>query len=103
MSMEMMEEHTVCEAPEQPAIWSYPLEGLLAPGQRLALSPTLGVLVLIEQSAEDGPQVCGMHQFTPNELSVLLPLLSWYPDFAPYEYLLAHFESGSQQISDEQI
>jgi hypothetical protein len=95
-----MQEHI---SEEDTAIWYFPLEALLPASQRLALSRSLGILALIEQTAEDGPQMRAVQQFTPSELSVLLPLLAWYPDFAPYEHLMAHFESGSQQISEEQL
>src|SRR5207248_8695594 len=57
---------------------------------RLALSPSLGLLVLL--SCDDGvPSLVGAALFTESEMTVLLPLLEQYPHYCPNEVLLASF------------
>ncbi len=98
INLAMMERRST----EQPVIRHYRLEALLPAGQCLALQYPLGVLALFEQTTE-GSQMRAVQQFTPSELLVLVPMLSWYPEFTPYENLLAHFETGKLQLSDEVI
>ncbi|GHO48344.1 hypothetical protein [Ktedonospora formicarum] len=68
----------------------YVLEGLLPPGQVLALNSTFGILTVLK--TQGGlPQQGAMQQFTAAELGALLPLLTSYPHYCPYEVLMAGY------------
>lgn len=68
----------------------YSLDELLPAGQTLALNVLLGTLVLIANDTPY-PRLIAEQQFTPSELSQLVPLLNAYPHYCPYEVLLASF------------
>jgi len=71
----------------------FSLPGLLPDGQILALDTHLGTLSLL--SSEQGmPRLLLQQQFTTGELCMLLPLLDCYPNYCPYEVLLASFTTG---------
>lgn len=104
---------------EEEVIVYFPLDGLLPAGYRLAFYAPLGILTLLltpgsahgarkeeEQRQEEDPvigdhaRIAGMQRFTPSEASLLLPILTSYPDYCPMEVLLAHFSSSrvSEQV-----
>jgi hypothetical protein len=65
---------------------------LLPAGYSLALNTRLSTLALLwhdEDSAH--PTLVAEAQFSDNEMGVLVPLLQQYPNFCPYEILLANF------------
>ncbi len=71
----------------------FSLPGLLPADQTLALNGTLGTLSCLSYSHE-GPRLIAQQLFTSSELSVLRPLLESYPDYCPYEVLMASFSCG---------
>jgi hypothetical protein len=67
------------------------LEGLIA--GHFALDMSSGILAHL--TCEEGkPCLLAVQVFTPSELTMLRPLLEQYPNYCPYEVLLASF-SGS--------
>lgn len=74
--------------------------GLLAPEQALAFNTTLGTLSLLGWM-NDRPRLIIEEQFTPREISVLVPLLRAYPSYCPYELILASYEAG--RLTEETI
>jgi hypothetical protein len=74
--------------------------GLLAPEQALAFNTTLGTLSLLGWQ-NDRPRLIVEEQFTPSEISVLVPLLRAYPSYCPYELILASYEAG--RLTEETI
>lgn len=72
-------------------IMHYSLEELLPAGHSLALNVLLGTVSLIV-NAQPYPRLVAEQQFTPSELSLLLPLLNAHPQYCPYEVLLASFD-----------
>ena len=71
----------------------YSIPELLPTGHTLALHVFLGTLVLIAQDATwPYPRMVAEQQFTPGELSLVLPLLNAHPHYCPYEVLLASFD-----------
>jgi hypothetical protein len=74
--------------------------GLLAPEQALAFNTTLGTLSLLGWM-NDRPRLIIEEQFTPSEISVLVPLLRAYPSYCPYELILASYEAG--RLTEETI
>ena len=69
----------------------FSLEGLLPPGQTLALNLPTRTLSLLS----DGPELISVQQFSDNEISVIVPILESFPHYCPYEVLLAHISSSS--------
>ena len=75
---------------EEEEIVHYALDELLQPGHSLALNVLLGTLSLIANDTPY-PRMVAEDQFTPSELSLLLPILDLHPNYCPYEVLLASF------------
>jgi len=70
------------------------LEGLV-PGL-FALHRSSGILAHL--SCEEGmPHLDSVQVFTPSELTILLPLLGQYPNYCPYELLLASFHGNTSE------
>nr|HET6902326.1 hypothetical protein [Ktedonobacteraceae bacterium] len=70
------------------------LDGLV-PGH-FALHRSSGILAHL--SCEEGmPHLCSVQVFTPSELTILLPLLEQYPNYCPYELLLASFHGSTSE------
>jgi len=82
--------------PTDDDILHFSLEDLLPEGHTLALNLPLGTLSLIANSRDNSyPYLLAEQQFTTNELCVLVPLLKYYPNYCPYEVLLASFYNGN--------
>ena len=82
------------QQPEE--IIHFEMANLLPEGQTLALNTRLGTLALLSMDTTNAyPTLLGEQQFSSSELSVLLPLLWLYPQFCPYEVLLASFNCGN--------
>ena len=67
------------------------IEGLLAPGQKLALNLRTRTLSLLCE----GPEQIMEQQFSSNEMRVLVPILQSFPHYCPYEVLLAHMSANN--------
>ncbi len=81
---------------EENPVAYFSLDGLLPSNTIFALYGPHGTLSLLE-SRDGQASILNEQQFTTIELSVLLPLLVFYPDYAPYEVLFASFYQGSVQ------
>jgi hypothetical protein len=74
----------------------FEMSGLLPAGQILALNARLGTLaLLIKDPSTSHPTLLAEQQFSSSEMSVLVPLLTSYPHYCPYEVLLASFNTGN--------
>lgn len=80
------------EASPVPTILHYTLSGLIPLGQILALNLPLGTLGILTGGTQ-GPVLLAEQQFTPSEVCLLRPLLETFPQYCPYEVLLASFTS----------
>ena len=78
---------------ERPAIVHLPLKNILPPRTILALHRDLGYAAVLVCD-ESHPQMKAAAFFPPTEMMVLVPLLSWHPDYCPNEALLASFAGG---------
>src|SRR5258708_5708087 len=90
------------EEKEAEGLLLFALSGVLPESQRLALHRPLGILALLS-CEDDLPQMLAAQQFTLSELCVLIPLLEAYPDYCPHEVLLACFDNGSANVTEETI
>src|SRR5260370_38232513 len=72
-----------------------PLAGLLPDNQKLVINPTARTVVLFAQTSPGEADIVTVQQFSPNGMRVLIPLLKAYPNFCPYETLLAALFSPS--------
>jgi hypothetical protein len=70
-----------------------PLAGLLPDNQKLVINPTARTVVLFAQTSPGEADIVTVQQFSPNGMRVLIPLLKAYPNYCPYETLLAHLFS----------
>jgi hypothetical protein len=77
--------------PEQAAIRTLDLPDLLPAEHRLALADEIGLAALVALDQERRPRLVAVQLFTASEWALLAALLSEYPDFCPYEVMLAHF------------
>src|SRR5438874_9246771 len=66
-----------------------PLAGLLPDNQKLVINPTARTVVLFAQTSAGEADIVTVQQFSPNGMRVLIPLLKAYPNYCPYETLLA--------------
>ncbi|HKV00500.1 MAG TPA: hypothetical protein VJQ26_00165 [Ktedonobacteraceae bacterium] len=88
--------------PTEDDILHFSLDGLLPESHTLALNLYLGTLSLLASSPTGSyPYLLAEQQFTGSELSVIVPLLKYYPHYCPYEVLLASFNYGN--ISETMI
>ncbi|MDQ2906724.1 MAG: hypothetical protein M3Y81_24710 [Chloroflexota bacterium] len=79
---------------ENEQIRHFSLSGIMPAGYSLALNIPLGTLSCL--SSSDGePRLVIQQQFTTSELSVLLPILTSFPYYCPYEELFASFYNGT--------
>jgi len=85
-------------AGEKPIV-HFSLEGLLPKGEMLAVNRELGVASILTYDGQN-PQIRAEQYFSPTEMSMLLPLLSSYPEYCPNELLLASF---SGRITEEEV
>jgi hypothetical protein len=70
-----------------------PLAGLLPANQTLVLNRSMRTATLLASSPEGEAQMLTQQRFTPNGMRVLLPLLEAYPQYCPYEVLVANLFS----------
>ena len=77
--------------PESATIRTLDLTGLLPAGQRLAVQEETSLLALLSLDQEGQPVLVAVQLFTQTEWSLLSALLQQYPNYCPYEVLLAHF------------
>ena len=70
-----------------------PLAGQLPDNQKLVINPTARTVILFAQTSPGEADIVTVQQFSPNGMRVLIPLLEAYPNYCPYETLLAHLFS----------
>ncbi len=80
-------------APEETVIRHYKFDGLLQAHYHLALNKKPGILSCFTDNGTEIRMVL-QRQFSPGELSVLIPLLDAFPYYCPYETLYASFYNG---------
>ena len=81
------------------------LPGLLRENQNLVLNPAIRTALLFYNEPNGEARVVTEHQFSPSGMCVLIPLLQAYPNYCPYEVLLAHLypisvEAGRTQLQE---
>jgi len=76
-----------------PGVSYFPLEALLPASDVLVLDTGLGILSYLSQE-QNSPLLLSQAQFSPKELTVIQPLLEWYPRFCPDEVMWASFNRG---------
>ena len=85
---------------EEQAIRHFMLPRILPDGHCVALHQDQGVGILVHLSCDaQGPRLLGTCLFTPSEVSVLAPLLDYYPHFCPYAVLLASFYGSTEEAA----
>jgi hypothetical protein len=67
----------------------FSLPGLLEDHQTLVVNPAMRTATLLWNDADGGAPILRQQQFSPNGMRVLVPLLQAYPEYCPYEMLLA--------------
>jgi hypothetical protein len=87
---------------EQATIRTLDLPDLLPAEHRLALQDELGLAALVALDPQRRPVLSVVQLFTASEWALLGALLSQYPDFCPYEVLLAHFHYYSA-VTEQKI
>ncbi len=80
-----------------------PLAGLLPDNQKLVINPTARTVVLFAQTSPGEVDIVTVQQFSPNGMRVLIPLLKAYPNYCPYETLLAALFSLSLEEARRQL
>ncbi len=83
----------------------FSLAGLLPPDQTLSINPSTRTAILWSQSSDETTRIVAQQHFSPNGMRTLLPLLTAYPHYCPYETLLAHLffvsvAAARQQLAD---
>ncbi len=92
VSLRKVENTVSITRPTDEIILHFDMANLLPDDQVLALHTKLGTVSLLTcQPDTPHPIVLSEQQFSVNELNLLLPLLQVYPQFCPYELLLASF------------
>lgn len=80
----------------------YPLQPLIGDREVLVLCKPLGIITYLAKDEQNQPRVLGQAQFSPQELAVLLPVLTAYPQYCSDAALwLARNRGG--QLTDEAI
>ena len=74
---------------QPPALLHLSLSGLLLPHQKLVINPSIRTATLFSDTPEGQAHIVAQQQFSPNGMRVLIPLLTAYPTYCPYETLLA--------------
>ncbi len=74
------------------------LDGLLPVHQKLVVNPATRTATLFSYPPDGEAQIVAHHQFSPNGMRVLVPLLQAYPHYCPYDVLLASL--GSMSLDD---
>jgi hypothetical protein len=78
-----------CEEDAGTKILHFYLQGILSPGQKLALNLETRTLSLLS----NGPELIVERQLSINEMHIAIPLLEAFPHYSPYEVLLSHLYS----------
>jgi len=65
------------------------LAGLLPDNQKLVINSSARTAILLAQTSQGEADIVTVQQFSPNGMRVLVPLLQAYPNYCPYEALLA--------------
>jgi hypothetical protein len=79
------------------------LEGLFPANQTLMVNPAKRTVILLSHTPGRKPQIVAQHQFSPNGMRVLVPLLQAYPHYCPYDVLLASLGSMSLDEARRQM
>ena len=79
--------------PDDPEVHYLSLDGLLPETHRLAIQPDLGLVAHLYVDGEGDPRLQQVQWFTLVEMALVLALFEQYPNYCPYEVLLAHFSS----------
>ena len=81
------------------------LPGLLPENHMLVLNTAKRIVILLYDEPEGGARSVKEQLFPPSGMRVLIPLLQAYPNYCPYEVLLAHLypisvEEGRKQLQE---
>jgi hypothetical protein len=87
MNTSANDHHQQEDQPE--ALLHLSLAGLLPADQKLVINPTMRAATLFSYTPDGEAQIVARQQFSPNGMRVLVPLLQAYPNYCPYETLLA--------------
>ena len=79
------------------------LSGLLPADQKLVINPLIRTATLFSYTPEGEARIVAQQQFSPNGMRVLIPLLQAYPNYCPYEALLAALFSLSLDDARRQL
>jgi hypothetical protein len=95
---------TNMEMPEEESI-HLSLPGLLPENHTLVLNPAKRIVVLLHDEPGGGARSVKEQLFTPSAMRILIPLLQAYPNYCPYEVLLAQLypitvEEGRKQLQE---
>jgi len=80
---------------ESGQILYFDLQGTLPARHTLALSTALCTLSYLSIDDKLQPRILAQQQFTQSELSLLRPLLEYYPHYCPHEVMFANFYNGA--------
>ncbi|HEY3991763.1 MAG TPA: hypothetical protein VGM01_02680 [Ktedonobacteraceae bacterium] len=80
---------------ESEQIIYFDLQGALPAKHTLALSTGLCTLSYLSVDDKQQPRILAQQQFTQSELSLLRPLLEYYPHYCPHEVMFANFYNGA--------
>ncbi len=87
----------------QDDLLTLPLEGLFPPNQTLVLNLSMRTAILLASSPEGEAQVIAQQHFPPNGMRVLVALLRTYPQYCPYDVLVASVLSLSLEQARQQL
>ena len=79
------------------------LTGLLPPDQQLVINPLIRTATLFSYTSQGDARIVAQQQFSPNGMRVLIPLLEAYPNYCPYEALLAALFSLTVEEARSQL
>lgn len=79
---------------ESGQILYFHLQDTLPARHILALNTGLGTLSYLAIDDDQQPRMLAQQQFTHSELSLLRPLLEYYPQYCPHEVMFANFYNG---------
>ena len=91
------------QEPQADALLRLSLTGLLPARQQLVVNPRARTAILLEQMASGEATILTEQQFSPNGMRVLIPLLRAYPNYCPYEALLAALFSLTVEEARHQL
>lgn len=79
------------------------LPGLLPENHKLVLNPAKRIVILLYDEPGGESRSVNEHQFPPSGMRILIPLLLRYPDYCPYEVLLANLYPISVEEARKQL